>query len=250
MLLLGAAYGILEEGLMVKSFFDPNWMDLGILGSFGRWMNVNWVWAEMLIIYHAVFSITIPVVLVELVYPERKNERWVSNRLFKALISVLIAVTAFGFYFLTAYRPPLPQYAMAIVAMSLFTYVAYKLPARKTNDCIKRMRKARNLFIIFCLGSFAFFLLFYSGPYVINSPPVIMLLGAVLILGATKYLVRFDWTFPQTALNRLAVVGGSLSFMILLAFLMEFKGIVGMSVVSIAAIVALLLLKRRMKAHC
>jgi hypothetical protein len=30
-LLLGGAYGKLEEGLMVKSFFDRNWMDLGIL---------------------------------------------------------------------------------------------------------------------------------------------------------------------------------------------------------------------------
>jgi hypothetical protein len=36
LLLLGAAHGILEEGLLVKSFFDPKWMDLGILGSFGR----------------------------------------------------------------------------------------------------------------------------------------------------------------------------------------------------------------------
>jgi hypothetical protein len=40
---LGAAYGIVEEGLMVKSFFDPNWMDLGLLGSYGRWAGVNWV---------------------------------------------------------------------------------------------------------------------------------------------------------------------------------------------------------------
>jgi len=32
---LGAAYGIFEEGLMVKSFFDPNWVDLGILSSYG-----------------------------------------------------------------------------------------------------------------------------------------------------------------------------------------------------------------------
>src|SRR5256712_14124769 len=31
-LLLGAAYGIIEEGLAVKSFFDPGWMDLGTLG--------------------------------------------------------------------------------------------------------------------------------------------------------------------------------------------------------------------------
>jgi len=46
MFILGAAYGIIEEGLMVKSFFDPNWMNLGILGSYGRWLGVNWVWAE------------------------------------------------------------------------------------------------------------------------------------------------------------------------------------------------------------
>jgi hypothetical protein len=40
-ILLGAAYGILEEGLLVKSFFDPNWVDLGILGVYGRWLDVN-----------------------------------------------------------------------------------------------------------------------------------------------------------------------------------------------------------------
>ena len=41
LLVLGAAYGIIEEGLMVKSFFDPNWTDLGILGTYGRWLGVN-----------------------------------------------------------------------------------------------------------------------------------------------------------------------------------------------------------------
>ena len=33
--LLGAAYGVIEEGLIVKSFFDPDWPDLGVLGVFG-----------------------------------------------------------------------------------------------------------------------------------------------------------------------------------------------------------------------
>jgi len=35
-LALGLAYGIIEEGLMVKSFFDPAWIDLGVLGVYGR----------------------------------------------------------------------------------------------------------------------------------------------------------------------------------------------------------------------
>jgi hypothetical protein len=50
--ILGLAYGILEEGLMVKSFFDPSWMDLGLLGTYGRWAGVNWVWSLDLTIYH------------------------------------------------------------------------------------------------------------------------------------------------------------------------------------------------------
>jgi hypothetical protein len=65
-LVLGLAYGIVEEGLMVKSFFDPNWVDLGQLGVYGRWAGVNWVWTISLMIYHAVVSIAIPILLVEL----------------------------------------------------------------------------------------------------------------------------------------------------------------------------------------
>lgn len=30
---LGAAYGIIEEGPTAKSFIDPNWIELGILGN-------------------------------------------------------------------------------------------------------------------------------------------------------------------------------------------------------------------------
>ncbi|MCD6244170.1 MAG: hypothetical protein J7J65_02910 [Candidatus Korarchaeota archaeon] len=52
-----AAYGIVEEGVMTRSFFCPTWPDLGILAEYGRWIGVNWVWAIQLTIFHAVFSI-------------------------------------------------------------------------------------------------------------------------------------------------------------------------------------------------
>src|SRR5467141_1463761 len=68
-LLLGAAYGIIEEGLAVKSFFDPGWMDLGTLAWYGRWFDVNCIWAVWLTIYHAVVSIAIPIFLVEWIWP-------------------------------------------------------------------------------------------------------------------------------------------------------------------------------------
>src|SRR4030042_2276196 len=56
---LGVAYGILEEGVAIKSFFDPYWMDLGGLGEDGRYLETNWVWAGWLTVYHASVSIMI-----------------------------------------------------------------------------------------------------------------------------------------------------------------------------------------------
>lgn len=69
LLMLGFAFGIFEEGLMVKSFFDPQWPDLGDLGVYGRWVGVNWVWALNLTLWHAVNSITVPVMLTGLIFP-------------------------------------------------------------------------------------------------------------------------------------------------------------------------------------
>lgn len=80
LLLLGLAYGIFEEGLMVRSFFDPHWMDLGSLGVYGRVAGVNWVWAYHLTVFHAVVSILASVRFVEILVPERRRESWVTSR--------------------------------------------------------------------------------------------------------------------------------------------------------------------------
>jgi len=56
-LILGAAYGIVEEGLMVKSFFDPQWVDL-VPWRLRPLAEVNWSGAG-LTLFHAVWSIGI-----------------------------------------------------------------------------------------------------------------------------------------------------------------------------------------------
>lgn len=243
--LLGAAYGILEEGLLVKSFFDPNWVDLGILGVYGRWLGVNWVWAEMLTIYHSIYSISIPIILVELAYPERRFESWVSMKVFKFLAAVLVFDTVIGFLFLTDYFPPLLHYLTALLVMSLFVYLAYKLPAEK-GKVYKKNGGPRLLFSVGLIGSTCFFSLFWAGPYIIGYPIIIIIAGIMLVFAIFKFLKRFDWSNPASDLNRLAVVGGALSFLILLSFLQEFNSR-GMALVGLAAAFGLLLLRIKVK---
>ena len=248
MLLLGAACGILEEGLLVKSFFDPSWMDLGVLATYGRWAGVSWVWTEMLIIYHAVFSITIPIVLAELAYPSRKEEKWIGNRALAAFIAVLIVVTAIGYMYLTEYRPPSLHYLLTVAAMFLFVFAAFKLPSGRTELTKKRKAKSRIFFFLVCVFSTSFFMLMFAGPYIFGNPLVLMLLGLLLILGSARFLSRFDWSFEKSALTRLAAAAGALSFLVFLDFLLELshQGI-GMSLVGTGTMVAILLFRRKIK---
>ncbi len=86
-LLLGVAYAIFEEGLVVQSLFDQHYRGLDFLGFYGHWAGVNWIWALFIIPYHAVFSIAIPIALTELAYPGRRSEPWLGRN---GLIAVAV----------------------------------------------------------------------------------------------------------------------------------------------------------------
>lgn len=254
-LLLGAAYGIIEEGLTVASFFNPNWMDLGILGSFGRVFEVNWVWAEMLTIYHAVFSITIPIVLIELVYPSRELTRWTSDRSLKGVIALFAGTVITEFYLfslLGKYVPPAFQYIATVLVVFFIIYLTYKLKPEKEDLTIKKIGKPRKMYVIGLAGSTSFLLLFWSSPYIFNHPVIILSLGIILVFGMLKYMGRFDWKGSNSYQSRLAVVAGALSFLIFLAFIQELDHMrvdntTGMGVVGLVSAVALLLLRNRLK---
>ena len=79
-LLLGAAYGILEEGVALSTLFDPNAGPVGALGSYGHWLGVNWIWAAGIVPFHAIFSISIPILLLGLAIPETRLNPLLSKR--------------------------------------------------------------------------------------------------------------------------------------------------------------------------
>lgn len=254
-LLLGAAYGIIEEGLTVASFFNPNWMDLGILGSFGRMFEVNWVWAGMLTIYHSVFSIMIPIVLIELTYPSRELTRWTSDHLLKGIIALFIGTVITEFYLfslLGKYVPPAFQYIATMLIVCFIIFLTYKLNSEKEGVAVKKIGKPRKMYVIGLVGSTSFFLLFWSGPHIFNNPVIILLLGIVLVFGMLKYMKRFNWKGSNSYQSRLAVIAGALSFLIFLAFIQELDrnrvdNTTGMVVVGLISAVSLLLLRSRLK---
>jgi len=253
-LLLGAAYGVLEEGLMVTSFFSPVWPDLGTMATYGRWLDVNWVWAEMLTIYHAVFSITIPILLVELAFPQRRSERWVGRKLFIGLLIVLFAITVIGLFLFSTlmnYWTPAPQYLFGVALMLIFIMSAHRLPADWGQLGQKALPKPSVFWLVAAAIGFAFFLGFYSSPYLVPWP-VAMLYGLLLIFLMVKFLKRFSWREKANGIHVLALCSGALTFFLVFAPLQELDksrkdATAGMSLVALAFAIGLIWLGQKIK---
>jgi len=248
--ILGAAYGIIEEGLMVKSFFDPEWIDLGILGSYGRWLGVNWVWAEWLTIYHAIFSIAIPITLVELAYIEKRNESWVGNKTLATLILLLAAVTSFGYFALTPYKPPPTQFMLAALAAMGFIVLAWRIPPKAGKKGTLTPPKPSKLAVIGFLFALSLFLLFMSGPFIIPHPTALMILGIALIYVVSP-LRNYCWN-EKTLYHKFALTAGASGLLIALAPLQEFDknrpdNTQGMIIVGITALILLILLSKKLQ---
>jgi hypothetical protein len=251
---LGAAYGIVEEGLMVKSFFDPEWVDLGPLGVYGRWAGVNWVWSLGLTMFHAVWSICTPILLVTLMFPRRANEPWVGRRTQRALAALLAADVVFGFLALTPYRPPAIPYLLAILAVIGLYATARRLPAgfrvsRPIDPAVDRPHGLRH-FAAGLAGAVAFFILLWAIPNTGISPVLDMALMVLLAGTAWLILRRGNPASRWDAGYQLALASGVLSFLIILAPLQQLDPahaveMRGMALVGLAMAILLVWLGRR-----
>ncbi|GAB2912049.1 hypothetical protein GCM10027047_07790 [Rhodococcus aerolatus] len=78
-LVLGVAYGVLEEGLALQSLTSPT-LFRSITDLVPRVEGVNVGYALMVLTYHAVISIAAPIALAELVHPRVRRTPWLGAR--------------------------------------------------------------------------------------------------------------------------------------------------------------------------
>ncbi|HUO56111.1 MAG TPA: hypothetical protein VMU27_01605, partial [Candidatus Paceibacterota bacterium] len=133
-LVLAAGYGMVNEALGTKGFFDPHFYAVmnGGLENFGRIFGINVPWALNISIYHAVFSMIVPLVIVSAIFPG--PNRWIGNKLCAALLIALIAVTVFVFInfsmppYYYHYNEGLGPILLIIALLVADVLIAWKLP--------------------------------------------------------------------------------------------------------------------------
>src|SRR5208282_950094 len=191
--LLGLAYGITEEGLGDNTLFNSNHGADGVLGSFGRFDGVNWVWATGVLAFHVIYSIGLPILLLRLALPETRGRTLLSRRgIALALTSLAVAtsvetVLVFGeFHFWMG--PTL--LVGSVIAIATLVGVAYRLPegAWAPRDPVPTGRPWE-----FTTIGFAFFPIAFLLEYGFTStmvPPSVIILVELAAFGVLLERVR------------------------------------------------------------
>ena len=137
--ILAFAYGLIEEGLVLHSLFNSHFPGIGGLGFYGHALGVNWVWASFVLGLHTVWSITVPILITELLFPTYQRVRWLGHVGFFTTCAIFVlALTFLGLIYATYITPgfaPSPialicttLLILAILALTLFVPIKPRTP--------------------------------------------------------------------------------------------------------------------------
>ena len=126
LLLLGAAYGVYEEGLVDRYFYDPAFWDEVGVGDYSAVGEVNVLLALHLTLFHAAVSVVSSIVVVERIFPDVRSTPWVRPRgLIVCALSLCAVVAVFWSEF---YVPSIWTLLGAVAVVALLVWAAFLAP--------------------------------------------------------------------------------------------------------------------------
>jgi hypothetical protein len=128
------------------------------LCDYSRVLDINLVWALSVTAYHTVISITLPILLVELLFPRRATRPWLGRKTLLACIIGELAALAAGLSFTFADfqkhgldGPPLQPYLIELAIIAIFVVFALHMRPYLGSPSVRRLPR------LVLLRAFAFF---------------------------------------------------------------------------------------------
>jgi hypothetical protein len=78
--LLALAYGLVEEGLVIQTLFNPNYLGLHLLAeAYIPSLGIGGWWTPFVLTLHTVWSISVPIAIVEALFADRRETPWLGK---------------------------------------------------------------------------------------------------------------------------------------------------------------------------
>jgi hypothetical protein len=248
LLLLGIAYALYEEGIVVRSIFNPAWTELETMETYSHVFGVTWTYALILVHFHVLISIAASIILAEIIHPAQRAESWLGKKGLIACAAGLLLWFPAG-WLMTDFRPSLALYLLCMAVIAGLILAAWKIPAGLPAPKSKPVPHP----VFFLLLGFFNMTIFFLAVYVLPEhwlPPLVTTIAGLLALDAVTLWLLLRWSGNGGAwndLHRLGWVAGGLGFFILFNIAGDLEQFEGKSLVAIIAIAGLWLLRRRIK---
>jgi hypothetical protein len=258
--LLGAAYGVLEEGMLYQSWFNPKWVG----GDAARFLQVNWTFALIFTTIHVTLSILSSIVIAEAFFPKLAEQPWLIRKGFVGFtlwLGVVASWTFFSYGFVVfrgkGYDHPPLSYVLAPLLFVLFLWFGLrrrKAPATTSTGSRDTVRPAPRLWTL-RLAAFAAAFAVLVNLFLLSAIIPVRLIPIAIVAGVdlVSIVVVLQWSKrPGWGMrHRLALASGAMGFFIVFAPIQEFvipdhdAHKAGLTLVNLLALGGLIWLARR-----
>ncbi|MCX6836109.1 MAG: hypothetical protein NTW07_13475 [candidate division Zixibacteria bacterium] len=245
LILLGVAYGVYEEGVVVYSLFDPQWSELGSLAQYGYYAGVNWTWAVMTVQFHAAISIGSSVALAHMIYTNRRAQPWLGKRgLAVCFAGLLTWIPVMGLIMILDMKRPFPPphlYILACGIVLVLVYAARRFASRPASTVERAPAQPWFFFLLGLINITTVFVgVFLTAEQ--GTPPLVVTVMSLMLLDGVSLWLLWRWSGYGRGWDdrhRLALVAGLLAFFVYFSFDKDIELWQGSSIVGVMTILGL-----------
>lgn len=146
LLLLGIAYAIAEECVILQTSLTPQFFPPAFDANFGWAHGVQWIYLTAMLWYESVYAIVLPIYLTEMLFPAQRDELWLSENGLAVTVGIF-ALASIGVWQLwsrvglqrygpSAYQVPLLYNIVALVVIAIIVAGTLLMgrPARRVKE--------------------------------------------------------------------------------------------------------------------
>lgn len=128
---LGLVYGIINEGILAKTFYLATGIPLPVFDHYGYVAGVAVPWALTISAWHARHALLYPLLIVYFFFPKHREEPWLTRKMAVALTVLTSFCSMLIFFSRSEKRAPgdLPHFVLMLLCMGGLAWIAVKASA-------------------------------------------------------------------------------------------------------------------------